>query len=75
MTVAELKEILGNYPEEMDVVLVDINDDSEETGGVYAITEQSVSVIELTKHDEEEPYLMDGLCISFANRHLDSLTD
>lgn len=75
MTVSELRDLLTDYPDDMDVVLLDLNDDSEETGGAYALESTQLEVNEVNHREKEEDFVMDTLCITFKNRHLDSLAD
>lgn len=67
MTVEELREVLSNYPDGMDVRLVEIDDDKCEVNQ-YPLDETTIEIIELGCDEEDESYVMDFLCITIKKQ-------
>lgn len=63
--IKDLRELIKDLPDDMPVVLVDLNDDREDMEGVYVLTDGSLGVEKGVLNLTGNP--VDVFVISFAN--------
>lgn len=71
ITIKQLKERIKDLPDDMPVILVDANDDDEEGGGSYEISESDLGVDPVTRRENDEE--IHAFTICFKNKHLPDL--